>query len=195
MQRRSLLQRVLALLVLAVGGSLPFGLSRFLAPARAADPTHLRPPGALSDARAFTAACIGCGLCAEVCPPRCIEFYTRSGGGEVNTPYIDPRLSACILCGKCMEACPTDALEVIPRQEIDMGVAKIDRDTCYPWLDRGVCGACVTVCPVGGKAINFEFANIYRPIVRAACVGCGLCVEICPHPALAIHVRPRTASV
>ncbi len=193
MQRRGLLRRLLAFLALLAGGALPFGISRLLVPIAVADPSHLRPPGALADMRDFTAACIGCGLCAEVCPPRCIEFYTRSGGGAVNTPYIDPRASACILCGKCMEVCPTDALRVIPRQEIDMGIAKIDRDTCYPWLDRGVCGACVTVCPVGNKAINFEFANIYRPVVRDGCVGCGLCVEICPHPALAIHVRPRVA--
>lgn len=182
----------------------PYGLARMLAPRP--EPSRvtkrparriLRPPGALSDETAFTDACIGCGLCAEVCPPRCIKFHKRDGQDDVNTPYIQPEEKGCILCMKCGEVCPTPALKAIPHrrdaifEQVDMGVAQIDRLTCYPWVDTGVCGACVLSCPLGTRAIRFDFANLYRPIVQPDCVGCGLCVEVCPHPSLPIRVVAR----
>lgn len=194
MKRRGLLKNAVVGAAVLLAGVLPYGLARLLAPSGGAPPrrNYLRPPGALKDDAAFVAACIGCGLCGEVCPPRCIQFHTRDGGGAVNTPYIDAGEKACILCNKCMEVCPTEALAVIARQEIDMGIADIDETACYPWVDRGICGACVSVCPLGERAIGFEFANVYRPVVKDACVGCGLCVEVCPHPSKPIWVAHRT---
>ncbi len=189
MRRRGLLNRAAAAGALLTGGALPYGLSAILAPGRERPRrNHLRPPGALPDDDAFVAACIGCGLCGEVCPPRCIQFHGRDGGAGVNTPYIDPVERACTLCGKCMEACPTDALTKVSPTAVEMGLARIDRTACYPWVDRGICGACVTVCPLGQRAIGFDFANIYRPLIRKGCVGCGLCVEVCPHPSKPIWI-------
>lgn len=186
-----------------VAGSLPYGVARLLAPPVEAAPRldnrlHLRPPGALQDDRAFIEACIGCGLCAEVCPPQCIKFYKREGGNSVNTPYIIAEQKSCTLCMKCGPACPTDALMKIPHEKqailknVDMGIAQIDRLTCYPWVDTGVCGACANVCPLGSTAIGFAFANMYRPVVKKDCVGCGQCVEVCPHPSLPIRIVKRS---
>ncbi len=193
MRRRSFLQSAFAGLVTLAGAMAPFGLARFLTPAAKASPGHhLRPPGALKDDTAFVSACIGCGLCGEVCPPKCIRFHGRDGGNMANTPFIDPEEKACILCNKCMEVCPTNALTpVADRWDIDMGIADIDETACYPWVDRGVCGACATVCPLGEHAIGFDFANMYRPVVREGCVGCGMCVEICPHPSKPIRITDR----
>ena len=81
---------------------------------------------------------------------------------------------------------------VTARDAIDMGVARIDRDACYPWVDTGVCGACVSVCPLGENAIGFKMWNQYRPEIRQGCVGCGLCVEVCPHPSKPIWIVERT---
>ncbi len=193
MRRRTLLQRLMYATGIAAASTLPYGFGRLAAPEVQADPrTHLRPPGALKDDDAFNAACIGCGLCGEVCPPRCIRFYRREGGDRVNTPYINPEEKACTLCAKCMEACPTEALTETPRNEIDMGIAQIDRSACYPWVDRGICGACVSICPLGERAIGFKYWNQYQPVVKSECVGCGLCVEVCPHPSLPIRIVERS---
>jgi ferredoxin len=195
MKRRNALQTLAAGAAILAAGAAPYGFASVLAPRQArAQRNYLRPPGAIENDRAFTAACIGCGLCGEVCPPRCIRFHTRDGGdgGGVNTPYIDPEESACTLCNKCMEVCPTEALTVVPRDSIDMGTAQIDRDACYPWVDRGICGACVSICPLGEKAISFKMWKQYRPAIQQGCVGCGLCVEVCPHPSKPIWIVKRT---
>jgi len=193
MQRRSFLQKLFYAAAMSFTASLPFGLSRMLSPAVAAKPQRQIPlPGALADSAAFNAACIGCGICAEVCPPQCILFHRNDGGITANTPYINPEEKACTLCGKCMAACPTPALTVIDRHQIDMGIAQIDRSACFPWVDRGICGACVSVCPLGDQAISFNLWNQYQPIVQSGCVGCGQCVEVCPHPSLPIRIIKRT---
>jgi ferredoxin-type protein NapG len=192
-QRRSLLKQLVVAASALAAAATPFGIARLLAPAARAEPNRqLRPPGAIADDSAFVQACIGCGLCGEVCPPRCIRFYDRVGGNRINTPYVDPQTSACTLCGKCMEVCPTDALNPTPIKSIDMGIAQIDRTACYPWVDTGICGACVSICPLGEHAIRFKQWNQYRPLVQNGCVGCGLCVEVCPHPSLPIRIVQRS---
>lgn len=205
MTRRGFLKKISAAAALLGIAALPFGFARLLAPVGdrpiprridiankiAARRNYLRPPGALKDDATFTAACIGCGLCGEVCPPRCIKFHKFGGGSQVNTPYIDASEKGCILCNKCMDVCPTEALTVVKRTEINMGVARIDRAACYPWVDKGICGACVSICPQGKSAIAYKHWNQYRPIVKDGCVGCGLCVEVCPHPSQPIWIVAR----
>lgn len=181
MQRRSFLEKlILAASTFGVAG-IPYGISRLLTPEEKVEfSQHLRPPGALLDENEFVKACIACGLCGEICPPKCIEFDKRSGGDAAGQPFINPEKRACILCMKCTEVCPTEALTEIPREDVKMGVAQIDRSACYPWVDKGVCGACVAICPLGKKAIAFQFADMYKPYVKEeGCVGCGMCVEIC----------------
>ena len=193
MERRNFMQRVAQSLGVLGFCSLPFALSHLMMPGRTiAGQMHIPLPGAKQDSQEFVAACIGCGLCGEVCPPRCIQFYKHTEGDRANTPYIDPAEKACILCGLCIEACPTDALQSTPVREIRMGIAQIDRVACYPWVNEGVCGACVSICPLGESAIGFEFGNIYRPTIQQGCVGCGLCVEVCPEPSLPIRIVARS---
>jgi MauM/NapG family ferredoxin protein len=192
-QRRSFLQRLALAGATLASASAPYGVAQLLSPdAEAAPQTHLRPPGSLQDEDAFIAACIGCGLCGEICPVKAIRFYDRSGGAKVNTPYINPEIKACTLTGHCMKVCPTDAMVETPIREVKMGFAQIDRTACYPWVDRGVCGVCATACPLGSEAIGFDFANFYRPVIKEGCVGCGVCVEVCPHPSLPIKIVPRS---
>ncbi len=195
MKRRSFIQKIFFASGVMAASALPYGLSALLAPQlRAATRSRqeIPLPGALPDPQAFTEACIGCGLCSEVCPPDCIRFHRHEGGHRVNTPYINPEQKACTLCGKCMAVCPTHALSVTPREKVKMGIAQIDRTACYPWVDHGICGACVSACPLGEQAINFNMWHQYRPVVQQGCVGCGQCVEVCPHPSLPIRIVERS---
>ncbi len=61
--------------------------------------------------------CIGCELCAGVCPARCI--YVRGADNPVDDPvspgerygYIyEINYLRCIHCDLCVEACPTEAI-------------------------------------------------------------------------------------
>jgi len=172
---------------------LPFFMGRLMRPNVKASASNRIPlPGALKNQDDFIHSCIGCGLCGEVCPPRCIQFHKHDGGFLADTPYIDPEQKGCILCGLCMEVCPTDSLTITPIREVNMGIAQIDRAACYPWVDAGICGACVSICPLGDSAIDFKFANFYRPVVKDGCVGCGQCVEVCPEPSLPINIVARS---
>jgi ferredoxin-type protein NapG len=45
--------------------------------------------------------------------------------------------------------------------------------------------------PFGETTIGFDFANIYRPVVKETDVSCGLCVEVFPHPSLPIKIVSR----
>jgi NADH-quinone oxidoreductase subunit I len=61
--------------------------------------------------------CIGCELCAGVCPARCI--YVRGKDNPVDAPVspgerygfvYEINMLRCIFCGLCVEACPTEAI-------------------------------------------------------------------------------------
>ena len=61
--------------------------------------------------------CIGCELCAGVCPARCI--YVRGADNPADEPVspgerygfiYEINMLRCIFCGLCVEACPTEAI-------------------------------------------------------------------------------------
>lgn len=55
--------------------------------------------------------CVGCGLCAAMCPSQCINIYTKEG--DDNKKVVDRyevEVLRCVFCGLCVEACPYGAL-------------------------------------------------------------------------------------
>ncbi len=52
--------------------------------------------------------CIGCSLCAQICPARAIKMYRLPG---VRTPRPGIDYTRCIFCGFCVDICPTGALD------------------------------------------------------------------------------------
>ena len=61
--------------------------------------------------------CIGCELCAGVCPARCI--YVRGAENPPDNPVspgerfgfvYEINMLRCVFCGLCVEACPTEAI-------------------------------------------------------------------------------------
>ncbi|RUM47841.1 MAG: NADH-quinone oxidoreductase subunit I [Hyperthermus sp.] len=53
--------------------------------------------------------CIGCSLCAQICPARALKMYRVPGDKRLRPGYD---LGRCIFCGLCTDICPTDALEL-----------------------------------------------------------------------------------
>ena len=50
--------------------------------------------------------CIGCGACAQVCPPKCIDVIDDLESSPPRRILVQ-HLDACILCGQCERYCPT----------------------------------------------------------------------------------------
>jgi hydrogenase-4 component H len=51
-------------------------------------------------------SCIGCGACAEVCPPKCIDVIDDLDATPPKRRLVQ-HLDACIWCGQCEKHCPT----------------------------------------------------------------------------------------
>lgn len=65
--------------------------------------------------------CVGCGLCATVCPHRI--FVVRNGKAAVQDR------EACMECGACALNCPAEAITVTP----GVGCAGYITQTWLPW--------------------------------------------------------------
>ncbi len=75
-----------------------------------------------------TARCVGCGLCAAICPSQCIYIYTSEGHDHskiVDRYEID--VLRCTFCALCVEACPFGAVALTDHYEY----ADYSRDAFY----------------------------------------------------------------
>jgi len=69
--------------------------------------------------------CVGCGLCAKVCPSFAIEVVAaentdldRHNNTERYAASYVIDIGRCIFCGYCVDACPTEAISMTPRYEM-----------------------------------------------------------------------------
>ncbi|CAN5195908.1 NADH-quinone oxidoreductase subunit NuoI [soil metagenome] len=71
--------------------------------------------------------CVGCALCAAVCPSEAIYLEAaentpehRVSAGERYAEIYQIHLLRCIFCGFCEEACPENAIVMGPNYELAM---------------------------------------------------------------------------
>ena len=151
----------------------------------------LRPPGAQEEGH-FQASCIRCGKCSHVCPYRSIKIASILDGlSMMGTPYIKAREIPCYVCMKCPPVCPSGALnrKLIQKQDIRMGTAVINKNTCLPWQGT-LCRSCYENCPIFDEAIVMD--NELRPVIdEKKCIGCGICENVCPVEQSAITVKAK----
>ncbi len=67
--------------------------------------------------------CIGCGACANVCPPEAIKVRDLQEGYR----EISLFLGRCIFCGRCEEVCPVEAIKLSKEFEL----ASLSKEDLY----------------------------------------------------------------
>lgn len=54
--------------------------------------------------------CIGCRLCAQICPSRIITVTLQRDGDRSRAGVFTLDFQACLQCELCVQVCPTDAI-------------------------------------------------------------------------------------
>jgi ferredoxin-type protein NapG len=135
------------------------------------------PPGAQGE-DAFFATCIRCGLCAQVCTQKAIEF------DHLGYPQISGHQGWCDFSGDCARICPSGALQPFDPQTEIIATAVINTDRCIAWNIRGGCQLCFQRCQTLQQAIRID-ADRQPHVDAELCNGCGACVHDCPQSAVA----------
>lgn len=145
----------------------------------------LRPPGG-QDETFFTALCIRCEKCYEVCPRKVIKpAHLEDGILSMRTPTLDFSSNWCDYCAEenngiplCVKSCPTSALQLsqdATAQNVILGKARITTDWCLAYQLSG-CRFCYDACPYQAITLDSE----KRPVVQDdLCNGCGACESVC----------------
>lgn len=134
-----------------------------------------RPPGALTETE-FLKYCTRCYQCIDVCPADALHPAGITGGiPNIGTPVLDWK--KCIFCMACINVCPTGAIKKIPRDEIDIGNAILNRDTCLTWTGESDCDICYNACRYDAIILEKEKFPV---VLEDPCNGCGACERRCP---------------
>jgi MauM/NapG family ferredoxin protein len=150
----------------------------------------IRPPGALPEPD-FLRTCILCQECVRICPSNALRPSTwHAGLAGIGTPHLAARQGACQLLTSCpnlcAQVCPVGAILPIPKEQMKIAVAYVDRNACLAWDQGRKCLVCVEACPTGA-ALPFDGRVTVNP---QKCTGCGKCEQSCPVADGAIHIRP-----
>lgn len=159
------------------GGCISFSLRDFFYLYNYKNPRLLRPPGAVKEDK-FLALCIRCQACVKVCPTKTLQPTTFEAGiFGIYTPRLEPKIAGCEMTMACAKVCPTGALKEIKKEDMKIGLANIDKETCINWKEGKLCLICVEHCPTLALGVDKK----KRPIlIPEKCNGCAICENVCP---------------
>jgi 4Fe-4S ferredoxin len=156
--------------------------------------------------------CVGCELCALICPREAIEIKTfeKKEGEKAKRPIINVDEHKCSYCGICDAICPFGAIKVMLNEE--RYVTVVDKES-FPQLIREItvntnlckpdCVECQEACPLNlitvkviradGKVVenldsieNKEDLKVEVEILTENCPSCRICELKCPEGAIAV---------
>lgn len=103
------------------------------------------------------AKCVGCGLCAAVCPSRCIHIHTTDGPDHKKiVERYEIEVLRCVYCAFCVEACPYGAVALTEHFEY----SDYSRDNLYMTKDKLLSNWDTYMA--GEKGIRY-FERFWRP--------------------------------
>ena len=130
-------------------------------------------------------SCIGCGICAKVCPVDAIN-------GEAKQVF-EINVKRCIDCGVCGLACPKGSI----CDEDGISVSKVSRNQWKkPRIaesDCSACSMCIDACSFNAlkisEPINKNVLEVFAVLeYKKKCVGCGICANECPLGVITMEV-------
>jgi MauM/NapG family ferredoxin protein len=180
----------------AVSSGIGLAVSALISPSRSEGKSgFVRPPGAAEEST-FLNRCLRCGACVQSCPTNFIQLAGLEAGAEALwTPVVNAELGYCEYdCSACTTTCPTEALKPLTRASkkwFRIGLAVVDRNRCYTYVDGIACTVCERYCPFPEKAIRFREVETWNfegkkirvnqiYVVPDLCNGCGICQYVCP---------------
>ncbi len=208
MKRRKFIKKIAGLGVLGIAAAGGVWGAKYIRDTK----PKLRPPGAVPEEE-FTALCIKCGQCLQVCPYDSILLEDINGKDGVGTAYIDPHKRGCYLCKAfpCILACPSGALQHDKDdiKLVHMGMAVIvNENACLALHHKKVPDSAIDRIYDHTKVLTpkerrehkvFDLPNssekrdlqvaILKKLEKYRGKECSICADLCPYrpdPSLAI---------
>ena len=141
--------------------------------------------------------CIGCGICAEVCPNRCLKMKpVELSDDEQDRAWYGSHLAKrkhkperpainfghCMFCGFCEDYCPTGAMTMTDFYEL----ADTNREgLIYPARSMKVDLEDLPQLPLTNYMMESPVLDI------DPCIGCSKCVDNCPTNCIIMDVGPQ----